>query len=139
MNRWLQILFFILTIGLSRAHHFMKVVILAAMGLAGLWMVHTLAQDYDKISHNFGSNLGKLTQSFGLASAGQEDDTKQLFKRSLEAKQPPEINWDLVLSRDPASCARSFICQLVAQQESTLKREEKIILHLAKCVFYIFF
>lgn len=30
-----------------------KIVILAGLGLAGMWMLHTLAQDYDKISNRF--------------------------------------------------------------------------------------
>lgn len=45
-------------IGASKAHHFIKVVILAALGLAGLWMVHTLAQDYGNLSAHGGGGGG---------------------------------------------------------------------------------
>lgn len=36
-------------VGGIKAHGFIRIVILGAMGLAGLWMVHNLAQDYNKL------------------------------------------------------------------------------------------
>lgn len=59
MNYLLHIcLIFFGLLGVSKAHSFIKLVILAALGLAGLWMVHTLAQDYTTISHGGSSGGG---------------------------------------------------------------------------------
>lgn len=37
-----------------------------------------------------------------------------------------------MLSRDPAGCARSFVCQLSAQKIEELSTEEKIMLELVR-------
>ncbi|XP_063918604.1 uncharacterized protein LOC135133968 [Zophobas morio] len=105
-------------IGLSKAHGFIKLVILAALGLAGLWMVHTLAQDYGNIS--------------GHGGGGGGGGGKAFEKRSIDDKTQYNINWEFVLSRDPARCARSFICQLAAQDEDRLDVVGKKILSLTR-------
>lgn len=45
--------FLVLVMGAAvKAHiHFIRLALLAAMGLAGMWMMHKLAQDWQKISH----------------------------------------------------------------------------------------
>lgn len=46
--------FLVLVMGAAvKAHiHFIRLALLAAMGLAGMWMMHKLAQDWHKISSN---------------------------------------------------------------------------------------
>lgn len=119
MKHWLKYLFIAAIFGFAKAHQFIRLVILASLGLAGLWMVHTLAQDYNKIQ----STAGDVQSSGG--------DTR-IFKRSVEADQNNEINWETILSKDPASCTRSFICQLAATDRKSLSKEEFIMLELSR-------
>lgn len=46
--------FLVLVMGAAvKAHvHFIRLAMLAAMGLAGMWMMHKLAQDWQKINNN---------------------------------------------------------------------------------------
>jgi len=60
-----------------------------------------------------------------------ENEPIKVFKRSIDQKQP-QIDWEMVIKRDPASCARSFICQLASTKEDQLVYEEKVILYLTK-------
>lgn len=138
MTRWLKILVFALILGIAKAHNFVKLVILAGLGLAGLWMVHTLAQDFNSISSG---GIGNLKNFNGNSDHNSHSESGQshthsinLFKRSIpESKSHPNvINWELVLSRDPASCARSFLCQLAASDEKFLSKEEKLMLRLVR-------
>lgn len=65
-NGWMQIIVFLLLAGLVKGGlHIVKIVIIAGLGLAGMWMLHTLAQDYDKISTRFGSFSGGPDASAG--------------------------------------------------------------------------
>ncbi|CAG9858999.1 unnamed protein product [Phyllotreta striolata] len=119
MNAWFKFLLFSLVLGLAKGAPFIRVVILAGLGLAGLWMVHTLAQDFSSIQNNGGINFNP--------SGGRE-----IFKRSTQEADMPVIDWEMVLSRDPASCARSFLCQLVATEKELLTAEEKLMLKLVR-------
>ncbi|VEN61374.1 unnamed protein product [Callosobruchus maculatus] len=125
MSRWLKLLLFSALLGYAKAHHFIRVVILAALGLAGLWMVHTLAQDFTTIQANRNNNLGL------------ENGEREVFKRSVDdPKATPlphaQIDWNKVLQRDPVSCARSFMCQLAATHKESLTRDEKKMLELVR-------
>lgn len=141
MTRWLKILLFALTLGFAKAHNFIQLVILASLGLAGLWMVHTLAQDFNSIQTNGFSSPNNLNIN------GNENNNNNnngggagggfgvnLFKRSIpeNENQRNQINWELVLSRDPASCARSFLCQLAASDQKRLSKEETLMLRLVR-------
>lgn len=119
MKRWFKYIFIVTIIGFAKAHHFVRLVILASLGLAGLWMVHTLAQDYNKIQTGSGD---------GQSSGG---DTR-IFKRSVEKDHNYQINWETILSKDPASCARSFLCQLAATDRKDLSKEELLMLELSR-------
>lgn len=126
-RRTLQVFVVAALLGVSKAHHFIRLVILAGLGLAGLWMVHTLAQDFSHL------NLGGLGSGGHGGSGGSKElgGDLNLYKRSIQDDKPT-INWDYVLSRDPASCARSFICQLAAQDANLLSKEELTILDLTR-------
>ncbi|KAK9508515.1 hypothetical protein O3M35_006055 [Rhynocoris fuscipes] len=58
---WLCILI-IITLGAVKAHiHMLRMLIMAAAGLAGLYMLHLLAQDFQKIRQSFGRSAGLNT------------------------------------------------------------------------------
>lgn len=137
MNRWLKIIIFAIILGFAKAHNFMRLVILAGLGLAGLWMVHTLAQDFNTIQSNSlsGGSSGNSGNDNGDANNGGSGGFGvNLFKRSIPngQHQPNLINWEMVLSRDPASCARSFLCQLAASDSKILSKEERLMLSLVR-------
>lgn len=137
MTRWLKVLLLAVLIGFVKAHNFVKLVILAGLGLAGLWMVHTLAQDFNSIQGNTANNLKSYqSSSFNQNNGGEAGNSVSIFKRSISESQSPsnQINWETVLSRDPASCARSFLCQLAALNEKTLSKEERLMLKLVRYV-----
>ncbi|XP_066263039.1 uncharacterized protein [Euwallacea similis] len=134
MSRWIQLMILIAAMGFTKAANFMRVVVMAGLGLAGLWMLHTLAQDFNSIMQGgFGSGGGgdHGTSKLFNNNNGESSEPIKVFKRSIEERQP-QINWELVIKRDPASCARSFICQLAASKEHELVYEEKMILHLTE-------
>ncbi|KAJ8981815.1 hypothetical protein NQ317_007401 [Molorchus minor] len=112
MTYWLKAALFAITIGFAKAHHFIQLIILAGLGLAGLWMIHILAQDFTNVQSSGG-------------------DTK-IFKRAIQDGTSAQINWEIVLSRDPASCARSFLCQLAAADETSLTKEEKVMVEVTR-------
>lgn len=78
MERWLRVALFAAIIGISKATHIIKLVILAGLGLAGLWMVHTLAQDYQNIIGHSGGG--------GSSREGLEDP-KYFAKRSANDQE----------------------------------------------------
>ncbi|XP_050300958.1 uncharacterized protein LOC126739355 isoform X2 [Anthonomus grandis grandis] len=130
MSRWIHLLIFGAAIGVAKSASFVKLVILAGLGLAGLWMVHTLAQDFSNITQN---GFGSAGEDHGGGAKLFNDQEIKVFKRSIQnQKNEHRINWEMVIKRDPASCARSFICQLAATKEADLTDEEKIILNLTR-------
>lgn len=65
-KHWVGAIVFLLLAGIAKAHMlFIRLVVLAAAGLAGLFLLHVLAQDYRKIQMN-------RPRAFGL------------FKRSIQ-------------------------------------------------------
>ncbi|KAF7280842.1 hypothetical protein GWI33_005443 [Rhynchophorus ferrugineus] len=135
MQIWFRMMIFSLILSLVKASNFIRVVVMAGLGLAGLWMMHTLAQDFQGIMKN---GFGSATNLFGAGSRGEEqtytnNEELKVFKRSInDVSNKPQINWDVIIKRDPVSCARSFICQLQASKDEELTREEKIILNITK-------
>lgn len=147
MRRWIHLVIFGAAIGVAKSASFMKAVILAGLGLAGLWMLHTLAQDFNTIMQSgFGSGGGGDRSNEAKLFNGKpknqvskkpflphvSDQEIKVFKRSTNEIHEPTIDWERVIKRDPASCARSFICQLAASKESDLITEEKMILNLTR-------
>lgn len=69
MSKWLRVALFVAILGITKGHHLIKVVILAALGLAGLWMVHTLAQDYQHITGAGKSENAEIGKYFSKRAA----------------------------------------------------------------------
>ncbi|XP_060532458.1 uncharacterized protein LOC132705689 isoform X2 [Cylas formicarius] len=160
MRTLLHLLVLFVILSVAKAYSFVKLVILAGLGLAGLWMIHTLAQDLNSIMQTGGlgtstSGLGSATlinglggggllRNLGLSSGPQQQQEQSAYGeqeiqyynrrsvREIKDSHKSKIDWGLVISRDPASCARSFICQLAASKESNLTKEERIILKLSR-------
>ncbi|KAF2893702.1 hypothetical protein ILUMI_12475 [Ignelater luminosus] len=132
MSKWLRFIIFLLVLGLGKAHHMIRVVILAAMGLAGLWMLHTLAQDFNKIYNNVqqhqqhpASDISKF-----LAKRSISNSSSYSLTHLNETSEHSQIDWERILTRDPVGCARSFVCQLAATNPKDILSEESIILYL---------
>lgn len=87
MAKWLHLVVLVVLIGVSKGHHLIRVVILAALGLAGLWMIHTLAQDYQNIAaghHGGGGGGGGGGGNGGKSVEGSVEFSKLFSKRSIE-------------------------------------------------------
>ncbi|GLV36250.1 uncharacterized protein CBL_08743 [Carabus blaptoides fortunei] len=102
-----------------------KIVIIAGLGLAGMWMLHTLAQDYDKISNRF---MGISTPAKSAISKRSSDGTVP----ETDIPGFPELKWESVLSQDPEGCVPDFICQLAAVPDENLLPNERNVLKLIR-------
>jgi hypothetical protein len=120
--------FLVLVMGAAvKAHiHFIRLALLAAMGLAGMWMMHKLAQDWQKISNRprpaamAGKLLGLWKRSIDETHIESyvEDSLHDIYK------------FDEILRQDRSTCARKMICQLAATPENQLDRVETNLLKL---------
>jgi len=69
----------LILIGSARAgYHLVRIVVLAGIGLAGMYMLHKLAQDYQKIQGNRPSSGAAK-----VAAAGGRALLRAIFKRSV--------------------------------------------------------
>ncbi|XP_037033903.1 uncharacterized protein LOC119072732 [Bradysia coprophila] len=84
-----------------------RFVILAAMGLGSLWMVHLLAQDFNKFRPSVPKALNFLRSKRDLNAVSYEMDTIENF----------DVNWPKILEFDPLKCALSLICELTSGAE----------------------
>ncbi|KAG8319015.1 hypothetical protein J6590_100345 [Homalodisca vitripennis] len=97
-------------------------VILAAAGLAGMYMVHLLAQDWTKIRPNRPAATRLLQQA--LQGISKRSIPDEIVDDSLN-----EIpTWDSALEQDPLGCARKLVCTLATRPRSSLRTEETNIL-----------
>ncbi|KAG8316888.1 hypothetical protein J6590_038628 [Homalodisca vitripennis] len=125
---WVTLLLLILT-GAVKAHiHFLRMVILAAAGLAGMYMVHLLAQDWTKIRPNRPAATRLLQQA--LQGISKRSIPDEIVDDSLN-----EIpTWDSALEQDPLGCARKLVCTLATRPRSSLRTEETNILAMVRLV-----
>uniref|UniRef100_A0A1B0A3X2 Uncharacterized protein n=1 Tax=Glossina pallidipes TaxID=7398 RepID=A0A1B0A3X2_GLOPL len=118
-----------------------RLMLLMAMGLGAMYMLHLLAQDWNKIRRPLPAAATRL-----LTSASRNlDKYITRGKRDLRANQMPShrldekiigknsssdnsfIDWKRILSRDPFECLESLICQLVAGAEQS--SEDAVMLY----------
>ncbi|KAG8270062.1 hypothetical protein J6590_093537, partial [Homalodisca vitripennis] len=133
---WVTLLLLILT-GAVKAHiHFLRLAILAAAGLAGMYMVHLLAQDWTKIRPNT-PNLTPLIQQ---ALQGIQGLSKRSIPDGIVDDSLNEIpTWDSALEQDPLGCARKLVCTLATRPRSSLRAEETNILAMVRLVTVILY
>lgn len=114
------------------AVHFVRVMILMAMGLGAMYMLHLLAQDWNKIRRPIPQAVTRLL----TGASGNLDSFITRGKRDLsqmnlinhskllnanEIKRTNStavtIDWKRLLSRDPFECLQSLVCQLFSGAE----------------------
>ncbi|PSN38751.1 hypothetical protein C0J52_16954 [Blattella germanica] len=111
----LVVLLILVFTGLAKAHlHMIKLVVMMVLGLAGMWMIHTLAQDYSTITKP------KLFSVF-KRSANWDSE--------VEGRVP--VDFSQILQYDPLGCARLLVCQLASKQDRDLSQHERDMLLLA--------
>jgi len=73
--------FLVLVMGAAvKAHiHFIRLALLAAMGLCGMWMMHKLAQDYHKISSRPMKPAAMAAKLLGLGKRSIPDEVSVIF------------------------------------------------------------
>lgn len=128
------VLIFLFGVTKAAGHHFIRLVIMAALGLAGLYMLHNLAQDFQKIYSQFQEGGGVGGGKWLTKRSANSSEYYQVNESSKELPEDayPDIDWDKILSRDPVGCARSFVCQIVA--DSRQERQEDVILQYIRSV-----
>nr|CAD7461218.1 unnamed protein product [Timema tahoe] len=127
LSRSLAMVLLVLALaGITKAGmHFLRLVILAAAGLAGMWMVHTLAQDYNKITSQRPGRLFKRSMEDVLHSM----DWERLPPSNRLGSQPPTFpDFQRILNMDPKGCARRLVCELATRPTEKLAADEANIL-----------
>ncbi|XP_022228620.2 uncharacterized protein LOC111078315 [Drosophila obscura] len=133
-----------------------RFIMLAAMGLGAMYMMHLLAQDWNRIRPiqgittlagqvSSGLNLNRLPALAGQASAAltrirgrREAPTYHRARgtgtpdsgRGPYRAPPPAIDWKRILSRDPFECLQSLICQLMSGAEAAAPEAELLMDYL---------
>ncbi|KAH8403238.1 hypothetical protein KR222_008687, partial [Zaprionus bogoriensis] len=130
-------------------------VLMAVMGLSAMYMMHLLAQDWNRIRPIQGiTNLaGQASSTFNLqripALAGQASSAvTSLLQRGrrdtlaqqldwvhkrpdtgggVTARPVSPIDWKRILARDPFECLQSLICQLMAGAEAHCPEAELLM------------
>ncbi|KAF5275080.1 hypothetical protein FQA39_LY07017 [Lamprigera yunnana] len=127
MQFWFHSILILVIIGFSKAQHFIQLVVLGALGLAGLWLLHTLANDINKFVKPSGILATK--PKFFYAKRSLENQSFNKTVRDYEDFNV-DIDWERILANDPVGCARSFICQLAAKNNERTLTNESVMLHI---------
>ncbi|XKL65251.1 hypothetical protein PGB90_008671 [Kerria lacca] len=131
---------FIMIFGsLVKAHmHFIRLALLCILGLLGMYMLHKLAQDWNKIRGGGGGGGGgggsrpqRLASVLGMAGT-----LFRISKRSVDS-QVIDIPLDNIIKKfsiilyfDPIGCARKFVCYSASKSAANLTRNEFNLLQL---------
>ncbi|EDW77926.2 uncharacterized protein Dwil_GK24745 [Drosophila willistoni] len=127
-----------------------RVILVAVMGLGAMYMMHLLAQDWNRIrpiqgitnlagqatsqlqgiATQAGSGLQSIASLAGRASAsafnrGKRSTRQELYARGL--RPHPTVDWKRILSRDPFECLQSLICQLMSGAEQSSPEAELLM------------
>ncbi|XP_022184437.1 uncharacterized protein LOC111043714 [Nilaparvata lugens] len=128
LSRWgwtILAVFLIVMSGIVKAHiHFIRVALLAILGLAGLYLIHKLAGDYMKITG--GRELGHALGLWKRSIPDQMDYYE--LDRSLGSEHP----FEAILAQDPVGCARKLVCSISTKKDSKLDKEERTILSMIR-------
>ncbi|XP_061389837.1 uncharacterized protein LOC133325026 [Musca vetustissima] len=117
-----------------------RLLILMAMGLGAMYMLHLLAQDWDKIRQPVPAAVSRLlsgaSRSYLLRgkrdihgdAIGHHRHVRRIPEKHLARKTNATVNvidWKRILSRDPFECLQSLVCQLLSGAE---KNSEEAVL-----------
>ncbi|XP_053960636.1 uncharacterized protein LOC128864900 [Anastrepha ludens] len=116
-----------------------KLILLMAMGLGAMYMMHLLAQDYNKIRQPVAAAARVLASASNTVARSKRDNNEAVTKVHKFFNIPEQsislniantttlsIDWKRILSRDPFECLQSLICQLMSGAESH-SREAKLL------------
>ncbi|XP_067626258.1 uncharacterized protein [Eurosta solidaginis] len=119
-------------------------ILLMGMGLGALYMMHLLAQDYNKIRRPVSAAARALVSASNLVPRVKRETPKSITKVYMWVSQPEQsatqssqnatslnIDWKRILSRDPFECLQSLICQLASGAE-TQSHEAKLLLEFVE-------
>lgn len=148
-NWTLIALLLLLLAGVAKAgYHFIRLALLAGMGLIGMWLLHKLAQDYNKIRKPAqavkaaGRLLGLWKRSISdemvhhLEGLEPVLDPFKFFDEKYGQSDTDDVslsvhpNFDTVLYFDQNECARRMVCQLATRKR--LNQNESAVLKLIK-------
>ncbi|BES99387.1 Hypothetical protein NTJ_12204 [Nesidiocoris tenuis] len=136
---WLLIL---IAIALVKAS--VRLIILLVLGLAGLYMLHLLAQDFNKIRNGWpfparpgmGGAQSFLRLSRGLSKRSTDvqayNYTADVQKQSwLDQRLANDtVQFPKILHNDPIGCARKYVCHISGKSRKKLTRTASNILAL---------
>uniref|UniRef100_A0A034V206 Uncharacterized protein n=1 Tax=Bactrocera dorsalis TaxID=27457 RepID=A0A034V206_BACDO len=100
----------------------LKLILLMAMGLGAMYMVHLLAQDYNKIRQPVAAAARAIVSSSNLRTRAKRDIYENVTNTTTL-----NIDWKIILSRDPFECLQSLICQLMSGAD-THSLEAKLLM-----------
>ncbi|XP_075150099.1 uncharacterized protein LOC142224203 [Haematobia irritans] len=109
-----------------------RLMILMVMGLGAMYMLHLLAQDWDKIRQPLPPRVSRLLTSASIGlnnylTRGRRDlnNLRRIPRLSQQQQYAMKINstenvidWKRILSRDPLECLQSLVCQLMSGAET---------------------
>ncbi|XP_046995688.1 uncharacterized protein LOC124607407 [Schistocerca americana] len=114
--------------GVARASaHFIRLALVAVMGLAGMYMLHVLAQDYNAIRQPVRAKVASAILRSVIAKRSAADSP--VVGEAASAGRP-SLDWGRVLRADPAGCARRVLCELAAKPELRLSDADRRLLAL---------
>ncbi|XP_036225471.1 uncharacterized protein [Bactrocera oleae] len=114
----------------------LKLILLMAMGLGAMYMVHLLAQDYNKIRQPVAAAARAIVSASNLITRAKRDtyeDNVNVYNLlhptvvNVTNTTTLNIDWKIILSRDPFECLQSLICQLMSGAD-THSREAKLLM-----------
>ncbi|XP_049859734.1 uncharacterized protein LOC126354258 [Schistocerca gregaria] len=117
-------------VGVARASaHFIRLALVAVMGLAGMYMLHVLAQDYNAIRQPVKAKVASAILRSVIAKRSAAD-SPVFGEAAGAAAGRPSLDWGRVLRADPAGCARRVLCELAAEPQLRLSDADRRLLAL---------
>ncbi|XP_049809256.1 uncharacterized protein LOC126252409 [Schistocerca nitens] len=136
-RRLATVLLLAAAVGVARASaHFIRLALVAVMGLAGMYMLHVLAQDYNAIRQPVKAKVASAILRSVIAKRSAADSTVVGEAEAVAAGAAgasagrPSLDWGRVLRADPAGCARRVLCELAAKPEVRLGDADRRLLAL---------
>ncbi|XP_065218900.1 uncharacterized protein LOC135844596 [Planococcus citri] len=131
---------FIVLGGLVKAGmHFIRLALLAILGLLGMYLLHKLAQDWNKIrpgGGGGGGNRPRITSLLGMATrlfrSKRSVDPHTLMDTTNNFEDTISSKFSNILYFDPMGCARKFICYSSCKPASNLTQSENNLLQMFK-------
>lgn len=102
--------------------HGIRLLLLAGLGVGALYLLHLLAQDFNKIR--------KPAQAVkALLKLKREIDTQPFTKQFLEKlfEKTAQLDWSKILLNDHRSCTLLLVCQLASMNATILVENGQIV------------